>query len=131
MPFTAEEKVQIRRHLGFINVQEAYTFVLGVPAAVETQFLIEGAMDRVLLAAEPEVRRHLEILARIEGLLIEDQDTLIVSSVDEIQIRPTEMKELRREYQFWREGLANIIGCYPNPFDKRSFGTPLNVRVQH
>lgn len=131
MSFTPEEKVQIRRHLGYINVQEAYSFILGVPAAVETQFLIEGAMDRVLPQAEPEVRRHLEILATLEGQMITDLDTLVASSVGEIKIRPTEMKELRKEYQYWREGLANIIGCYPNPFDKRFFGGSVNVNVQH
>jgi hypothetical protein len=129
--FTAEEKVQIRRHLGYMNVQEAYTFVLGVPAGVETQFLIEGAMNRVLPQAEPECRRHLEILAKLEGQMIEDLDTLVADAVGDIKIRPTEMKELRREYQYWREGLANLLGIYPNPFDKRFFGAGLNVRVQH
>lgn len=131
MAFTAEEKVKIRHHLGYLNVQDAQTFVLGTPAAVETQFIIEGAMDRVLVAAESELRRHVAILDKIEEQLICDQELLAVDAIGEIKVRATEMKELRVEYQYWRQGLANLMGIYPNPFDKRYADSGINISVQH
>jgi hypothetical protein len=130
MSFTDEEKVKIRHHLGFLNVAQAEVFVLGVPAAVETQFLIEGAMNRVLVEAENQVRRHIGILDKIEAQMIDDQELLAVDGVDEIKIRPTEMKELRTEYQYWQRSMANLLGTYPNPFDRR-FGSMVNVGVSH
>lgn len=129
--FTEEEKVEIRRHLGYPNVKEASTFALGVPAGIETNFIIEGAMDRVMAAALPQIRRHIAILNKIEEQLIEDQCYLVADSVGSINIRPTEMKELRKEYLWWREGLANLLAVYPNPFDKRQFMTPVNVTVRN
>jgi len=63
--------------------------------------------------------------------MIDDQELLVVDQVDEITIRKTEMKELRVEYLYWRNGLANIMGIYPNPYDKRFADSGLNVRVNH
>jgi hypothetical protein len=129
--FTAEEKVKIRHHLGFLNVAASATFVLGVPQAVETQFIIERAMDLVLVPAEPEVRRHLGILDCIEDQMNADRELLAVNEVGEIKVRGTEMKELRVEYQYWRKSLANLLGVYPNPFDKRFESGGVNIPVHH
>lgn len=136
MAFTPEEKVKIRHHLGYLNVQEAQTFVLGNPAAVETQFIIEGAMDRVLSAAEPEARRHLAILDGIECQMVADHELLAVNKIGEIEVRREEQEQLRKEYRYWRAGLANILGIYPNPFDRRygmanDVGPAVNIPVQH
>ena len=133
MPLTAQEKVKVRHHLGFLNVAQVQTFVLGSPQAVETQFIIEGAMNLILQDAEPELRRHLQILDKIEEQLIDDQELLAVDAVDEIKVRGTELKELRKEYQYWRHSMANLLGCYPNPFDKRwtAVDGSLNVPVIH
>jgi capsule polysaccharide export protein KpsE/RkpR len=129
--FTDQEKVKIRHHLGYLNVAASATFVLGSPAAIETQFIIESAMNLVLVAAEPEVRRQLTILDCIEEQMNSDRELLAVNEVGEIKIRGTEMKELRVEYQFWRRALGNLLGCYPNPFDKRFDGPGINVTVNH
>lgn len=131
MAFTDEEKVAIRRHLGYGNVGSAETFVLGIPAAIETAFVIEGAMNKVLPAAESEVRRHIAILNKIEGQLIDDLELLAVDRVDEIVIRGTEMRELRKEYQFWRDALANMLSIYPNAWDQRFANSGINVGVKH
>ncbi len=129
MPLTPEEKVQVRHHLGYLNVQESQTFVLGVPAGVQTQFIIEGAMNRVMEVALPQVRRHVGILDKIESQMIDDQELLAVQSVDEIVINPEEMKKLKAEYLYWRQGLANLLGVYPNPYDGRFAGRSMNVSV--
>lgn len=132
MSFTDVQKVKIRHHLGYLNVAESQTFVLGAPAGIETSFIIEGAMNRVLVAAEPEVVRHLGILDNIECQMNDDRELLAVDKVDEIMVRKTEMKELRTEYLYWRLSLANLLGVYPNPFDKRyAGGTGINVPVSH
>ena len=64
MPLTDQEKVRIRDHLAYANTSELSTFVLGLPAGIETQFLIEKAMsDFVLEEAVPLIR---EILCQLD-----------------------------------------------------------------
>lgn len=129
MPLTEQEKIKIRHHLGFLNVAEVSTFVLGTPAAVETQFVIEGAMNRVLEAALPELRRQLQILDSIEEQMVADHELLAVEKIGEITLRKDEQEALVRVYDRWRESLANLLGVYPNPWDKRGGG--INVPVVH
>lgn len=129
-----EEKVKVRHHLGYLNVQGAQTFVLGSPAAVETQFMIEGAMDRILPQALGEVRRHLQVLDTIEGQMIQNLELLQVTELGELKINSTgehrEQVQLRQQYKWWQTSMANLFGIMPNPFDKRSMNTGgPNVRV--
>lgn len=129
---TPHEKVKVRHHLGYLNVSEAFTFVLGTPAGVETQFIFEGAMKRVLVEALPELRRHLQILNQIEDQMVEDHELLAVQKLGEITIDPDEQDKLTRRYNYWVDSLANIMGVYRNPFDKRlgkGGGGGLNVAV--
>jgi hypothetical protein len=128
MPLTEQEKVKIRHHLGFLNVAEVETFVLGTPAGVETQFIIEGAMNRVLDAALPEIRRQIQILNTIEEQQIADLELLAVNKIGEITVRSDEQEALIAQYDRWRQSLSNLLGVYPNPFDKRGGG--INVPVQ-
>ena len=115
--FTDQEKVKIRHHLGYLNVAASATFVLGSPAAVETQFIIESAMNLVLVAAEPEVRRQLTILDCIEEQMNCDRELLAVNEVGEIKIRGTEMKELRK--YLLEEDQIDIPAFLRNPMQKR------------
>ena len=130
---TDEEKVRCRHHLGFLNVQEAYTFVLGTPAGVETQFVIEGALNRILPAAMPLFRELLAKCDATEAQRFEDQDSLVASKVGTIDLRGREGQVAQAmQYDYWRQGLSNLLGIYVNPFDKRTdiSGGGLNVRVQ-
>lgn len=133
MPFSNEEKVRIRHHLGYLNVGAAATFVLGAPAAVETTFIIESAMDKVLPAAETLVRELVAKCDAVEAQMMENQELLAVTQVDEIGVRQDEFQALLHRYHYWRNGLANVLGVYPNPFDKRFVGGAgaLNVPVNH
>ncbi len=126
---TPDEKVKVRHHCGYLNVQDASTFVLGVPASLETQFIIEGAMDRVLEAALPELRRHLGILDGIEQLMVCDHELAAVNSLGEIQINQEEQKQLTRRYDYWVNSLCNILGVIRNPYDKRQHGGGISVGV--
>jgi len=129
---TDEEKVRARHHLGFLNVQEAYTFVLGTPAGVETQFIIEGALNRMLPAAVPLFRELLAKCDSTEAQRFDDQEALVASKVGGIDLRGREGQiGLALQYDYWRQGLANLLGIYVNPFDKRTdLGGGLNVRVE-
>jgi hypothetical protein len=136
VPFTAEEKVRIRHHMGYLNVTNAATFSLGIPQAVETQFMVENAFNLVLPEAEGEVRRHVGILNGIEDQMVCNLELLAVTKIGEVGVREDEQDRLKREYLYWQQGLANAMGIVANPFDKRysSFGGAtggLNVSVVH
>ena len=119
MSITDQERVTARHHLGYLNVTDAQTFLLGVPAAVQTQFMIEGSLNRILPAAEPRFRDILSHLEGIEMQVVGDQETLVVKSLGEITINPDEFKQLIIQYKFWQGALANLLCCQPNPFDMR------------
>lgn len=130
---TREEKVRARHHLGFLNVSEVYTFVLGTPAAVETQFAIEGALNRILPEAMPLFRELLAKCDATEAQRFDDQDALVATRVGSIELsgRKGQIAQAM-QYDYWRQGLANCLGIYTNPFDKRldlSAGG-INTRVE-
>jgi hypothetical protein len=118
---TDEEKVRARHHLGFLNVQEAYTFVLGTPAGVETQFAIEGALNRILPAAMPKFRELLAKCDATEEQRFDDQDALVAKKVGSIDLSGREGQVAQAmNYNYWRQSLANLLGIYENPYDKRA-----------
>lgn len=129
MSLTDAERVKVRHHMGYLNVAEAYTFVLGAPASVETTFIVEGAMNRVLEVALPELRRILSILDQIEEQMITDHELLAVRSLGEITVNEREQTQLTERYDYWVASLANILGCERNPFDKRRAVASINVGV--
>jgi hypothetical protein len=133
MAFTEAEKSRIRHHLGYLNVGQVATFQLGIPSAVQTQFMIEGAFHRVTPAGETEVRRILEELNSYEAQMSDSKELRDVNQVGEIQVRPDAFNQLLREYDHWRQALGNCLGVPPNPYDFRftMAGRPLNVPVSH
>ncbi len=128
---TEQERVQIRHHLGYVNVSAGYTFALGVPAAVETQFMIEGAMNLVMPTALPQIRRIIGILDTIEAQKVDDLELLAVNRLDTIDVNQGEQKQLDKQYDYWVNALANMLGSQRNPFDQRVFNAPggINARV--
>lgn len=135
---TEDEKVRVRHHTGYLNVQQAQTFTLGTPAGVETQFLIEGAMNRVLDGALPRLRELLGMCEETERNMFCDQDLMAVTQLDTITVNSTgehrQQRELRRAYLYWQRSLCNLLGVPPNPFDQRKglYGLGgVNVTVQH
>lgn len=130
MPLSEQQRISIRHHLGYLQVADASTFVLGVPASVETTFMIEGAMDRLLEHAIPLVERLLETLDGIECQMVTDLDLLAANKVGDIEINPKEQQSLTKQYDYWAASLANALGSYRNPFDKRlTASSGINARV--
>lgn len=133
MGFTAQEKVRIRHHMGYLNVTNAATFVLGLPQAVETQFIIENAMNLVKVEAEVEARRLVSVLDSIEEQMVGDHELLAVDQIGEVKVRATEQEALTKRYLYWQAALSNLLGVNPNPFDRRFAGAMggINVPVSH
>ncbi len=115
MAFTTEEKERIRYHTGYLEVSPAPSITFGIPALIQTNFLVERAMDLVLPAAEGRVRKILCVLEGIECKMIEWQDYLIASQLDSLTIRADNIDKLEDEYSRWASRLADILGCplYP------------------
>jgi hypothetical protein len=116
-----QDKVRARHHLGYLNVEQAQTFVLGIPAGVQTQFMIEGALNRLLPQALPKFLEMLERLDCVECELFGGIDLASITSISDIVIRPERRKELSGYYQVARQGLANLLGIIPNPYDQRTW----------
>jgi hypothetical protein len=129
LPLLEEERVRIRSHLGYLNVADAATFVLGVPSSVQTQFIVEGAMNRVLESALPLLRQILTHLDTLRGQRMEAGELLDVKRLGDIEIDPALQKKRTAEYDEWVEELANLIGAMRNPFDKRLVGRGISVPV--
>lgn len=136
MAVTEESKVRARHHTGYLNAQESATFQMGVPAAVQTQFMIEGSFAKILPSAEP---LYYKLLSRLDGLeqLIEDNaDATVATRIGNLEINAKELEHLLDRYMYWRGALCNLLGIPPNPFDMRfggrlSGGGGVNVPVSH
>lgn len=130
---TEEEKDKTRHHLGYLAVMDSQTFVLGVPAGVQTQFMVEGAFNRILPSAETRFRQLLRRLDGVEEQIERDMENVAVDEIGNIKLRKDEFKELIRRYQWWRNALANLMGIQPNPYDQRfsswNGGSGINVPV--
>jgi len=109
---TDEERAQIRYHLGYPNVSAVASYQIGVPIPVQTAFLVESAMGRVIPLAIPKVREILALLDNIECRMIEGQKRLAANKVGEIEVRPEEIPQLEREHTRWAQRLADIL-CVP------------------
>lgn len=130
---TAEEKVRARHHMGYQNVESISTFSLGVPAAMQTTFMIEGAMDRIMAApgAPDKFRDLLCKLDSIESRVFCGADLADVESMGEITVNRKRLRELANYYKIAQQALGNLLGVPPNPFDMREWlsGPSINVSV--
>lgn len=129
---TEEEKVMARHHLGYLGVQESATFILGVPAAVQTQFMIELSFHKVMPQAENLFKILLCRCTEVETEVYGGLDYASVLGFGTIQVNPDRLKELGKYYRLAQQGLANLLGIPPNAFDQRQWvttGCGMNVPV--
>ena len=118
---TDDDKDRARHHLGYGGVQEASTFVLGVPAGVQTTFVIERAFTKLLAVALPRMRDIMDKLDRIEAQVDENIDALVASKVGEIDLSDKEFEKLIQRYKHWQGALGNLLQVPPNPYDQRPY----------
>jgi hypothetical protein len=132
---TDEERVSAKHHLGYPNATAIETFVLGVPAAMESLFMLEGALNAIAPGAEFRFRKTLKRLDKVEEQIEENQDALLLAKADEVDFRENEFELLMKRYGYWQGSLCNLIGVPgPNPFDARfqgGAGGGINIAVSH
>lgn len=122
MALTAQEKERTRYHLGYGNVEPSASISFGVPAPVQTLFLLEEAMNRMLPEGEDRIRRYLKILDDIECKLVDAQDRLAAKSLGELVLERDHGNEpdlLEREYARWGMRLAEHLRVPIYPYAER------------
>jgi hypothetical protein len=134
MALTDEERVGIKHHLGYPNPNAIETFVLGVPALMESLFVVEGAMNAVSPQSEERVRKTLRRLEKLDEQIEENADALLLTKADEVEFRDDEFEKIHQRYVYWQGQLCNLLGLPgPNPYDARWTGAAggINIGVQH
>ena len=135
--FTDEERARIRAHLGYLNVAPVSAIGLGFPAASQSLFTVEVAMDQLLPGAVSRAQMILAVLDKIECLLVESLERLAAQQVGDVKLRgsndeSTEGDLLEGEYLRWAKRLADLLGVELNRASLRfgaGSGLSGNVRV--
>lgn len=130
---TEEEKARIRYHLGYPQTDPVASIQLGVPRASQPMFLVEGQMNRIPDSAIALVRRCVANCDATDQRILECQERMAARRADEIDLNENEADMLRKEYRFWVQRLADILGAPINPFAAAftAGASPLNVPVLH
>ena len=119
MAFTLEDKAKIRRHLGYPNVTAASIYSLGSVVPIETLFIVDAAMNRVLPEAEDDILRFVAVLDRLECLLVNDQDFMVADVVGDVTLSREAADRHREEYVHWGNVLADALGVPIHQFSRR------------
>lgn len=119
MSFTPLEKVRIRKHLGYPELNALTALHAGVPFQQQTGFILESNMDHVLPQAEGEVRSIIGTLDKIDCQLREATDFLIAEKLGDMSLRENHPDLLEREYVRWAQRLSDILGAPLYPFAAR------------
>ena len=125
------DKVRARHHLGYHGVEQSQTFALGIAMATQTQFIIEGALNRLLPHTLDKFLEHLDRLDMIECEVFGGVDLASITSISSIEVNPRRLKELAEYYRLAQESLANLLAILVNPNDQRTWlqGDCVNVPV--
>lgn len=119
MALTTAERERVRYHLGYLQVQPAAAMTFGLPRPIQTLFIVESAMERILEVAIPRVRRILDVLDKVECRLESAQARLAATQLGDLHLRDGEPDLLEREYDRWARRLADIFGVPLYPYAKR------------
>lgn len=133
MALSDDEKARARYHLGYPALSTAASIQFGVPALTQTNFLVENALTRLLESSLARVRSILLTMDNVEQKLIDAQDRLAATQLEQLSLRADETERLEDEYRRWGYRLADICGCPVYPYSKRyqggSSSTITNMRV--
>lgn len=101
--------------MGYLSVAPAASITFGLPAPIQSLFLVELAMNNLLPEGEDRIRRLIALLDQIECQMIEGQAYLVANKVDELEIRQDNIDKLEDEYSRWASRLADQLGAplYP------------------
>lgn len=110
MALTRLEKARVRYHLGYLGVQMAGSVTFGLPRPIQTLFIVELAMDNLIVEHEGMVREMVARLDQTEENIFQSQTRLKAKSLGEITLRDNEPEMLETEYGRWARRLADILG---------------------
>lgn len=119
MALTDDEKIRVRTHLGYLNTQPAAAITFGTVVPLQTLFLVDSAMEKILPGAEDRVRRILGTLDHIEELMVCALPNLAATSMDGIELRADQIDQLEHEYDRWSLRLAELLGVPRYPGSRR------------
>lgn len=119
MALSLKEKERCRYHLGYLSVQPAASIQFGMARPIQTLFLVEEAMNNILIDAEERVRRTLTTLDNIECKMIEGQDYLAANRLGDLEVRKEHIDQLEDEYYRWAGRLADMLGVPLYPYSER------------
>ena len=134
MALTEEERQKVRYHLGYMSVTAAVQITYGVAKPAQTLFLVELAMNNLMPVAVDKVRQIVGILDGIECRLVDAQERLAASAIEQLKMRADETDALEREYYRWGGRLADLLGvpfyAYSNRYKQGGRTVVSNVTVR-
>lgn len=121
-PLTDAEKQRLAYHLGYPAVTTAASVQFGVPALSQTNFLVYNVLDKLMDSALEQVRSISSVMDGIELKLIDAQDRLAATRLEDLYLRENETDSLEGEYRRWGFRLSDIIGAPIYPYSRRYSG---------
>jgi hypothetical protein len=122
MAVSEDTKNRVRILLGYGGVQMSATTFLGVPAGVETAFMVEGAFPRLLPSIELRLLAMLDKAEEIDRMIFESAESIEASEVGNIKLRDDAMEKYVQRYLWFQGQVANMLQIPANPFDMRFKG---------
>ncbi len=119
---TDAEKQRVAYHLGYPAVTTAASVAFGVPTLTQTNFLVYNSFANLLPSALDQVRSISRVMDDIEVKMIEAQDRLAATQLEELHLRENETDMLESEYRRWGYRLSDMLGAPIYPFSKRYTG---------
>lgn len=118
-PLSAEEKQRVSYHMGYPAVTSAASVAFGVPMMTQTNFLIYNILGSLLDSGIDQVRMMSSVMDNIETKMIEAQDRLAATKLEELSLREDEIDKLESEYRRWGYRLSDITGAPVYPYSRR------------
>lgn len=122
MPLTDAEKQRVEYHLGYPAYTSSASLAFGVPVFAQTLFLLRANLGNILETAVEQVRRIVQVMDGIDVKLVEAQDRLAATQLEELHLRDDEPDKLEREYRRWGHRLADLVGSPIYPYSLRYTG---------
>lgn len=118
------DRVRVRHHMGYLNVEPGSSIALGFPSAQQPEFLVERAMNNVIDQAVGRIIDTLDTLDCLESDMRSASKQLAVQQLGEMKLRnsndePNVCDLLEREYVRWAKRLADDLGAPLNVFSER------------
>lgn len=118
-PLTDAEKQRVAYHMGYPAVTTAATVAFGVPALTQTNWIVYSILDKLMDSALEQVRSISKVMDDVETKLIESQDRLAATRLEDLYLREDEADKLEGEYRRWGYRLSDITGAPIYPYSRR------------